>query len=443
MAHVNITRQIKTESGWRNVSLARDDRGRIRWGSGPGRYLIEWYENGRRRRQPGGVTPAEALEARRQKRLELDARDANIPLPTADQAESGHEFLLETLLANFLKDIRAFRKPLTLQKYEHILGLFCEYVEPKRDAREIQAEDIKGFLAWRKSKGFDPGTTLYTDRVILHNFFSKLKLDNPVKEVPRLPRFRKKPIAYTDADLKKFFSVCDEWEKAFFALALASGLRRSELMTLHRSDLDLKRRRVHVTAKPEYGFVPKDWEERTVPLTKDVARLLNAHLKSLRLGSCRLVFPSSNGKPDYRFLHDRCKAVAKRAKLNPDEWHLHRFRDTAATRWLRAGIDVRTVQSWLGHESLDTTQKYLEPSKETERQLSRLSVPGLGAKGPRAKAKAGSGVRGGGRAASLRAPRGVSRGTCSAGEAGSSGEPPSPVCLFSKSGDLSGCAHKE
>ncbi|MGZ5728241.1 MAG: hypothetical protein ACXWI8_13610 [Burkholderiales bacterium] len=28
---------------------------------------------------------------------------------------------------------------------------------------------------------------------------------------------------------------------------------------------------------------------------------------------------------------------------------MHRFRDTAATRWLRAGIDVRTVQVWLGH----------------------------------------------------------------------------------------------
>jgi len=52
-----------------------------------------------------------------------------------------------------------------------------------------------------------------------------------------------------------------------------------------------------------------------------------------------------------------------RADLNPDHWYLHRFRDTAATRWLRAGIDVRTVQSWLGHESLETTQKYLEPSK--------------------------------------------------------------------------------
>ncbi len=49
----------------------------------------------------------------------------------------------------------------------------------------------------------------------------------------------------------------------------------------------------------------------------------------------------------------------------------------SATRWLRAGIDVRTVQQWLGHESLATTQKYLEPSKETEKQSEKMRLPFL------------------------------------------------------------------
>jgi site-specific recombinase XerD len=69
--------------------------------------------------------------------------------------------------------------------------------------------------------------------------------------------------------------------------------------------------------------------------------------------------------------HDLCKAVAARAELDSAQWHLHRFRDTAATRWLRAGIDVRTVQAWLGHESLATTQKYLEPSKLRAGRINR------------------------------------------------------------------------
>ncbi|MGB9471881.1 MAG: tyrosine-type recombinase/integrase, partial [Candidatus Acidiferrum sp.] len=274
----------------------------------------------------------------------MEARENNLELLGLPNEEDN--ILLDRALQNFLRDIKAFRKPLTVQKYEYIVELFCERVAPKKFAREITPEDIKAFLAWRKSKGFDPGTTLCTDRVILHNFFSTLKIDNPVKEVPRLPRLRKRPMAYTDTDLKKFFGKCDNWERTFFALALAAGLRRGELKTLHWSDLDLARKRVHITAKPMYEFIPKDWEERTVPLGKEVVELLRRHP---RKDGCPLVFPSVSGKPSYRFLHDRCKAIAKRAGLNPEEWHLHRFRDTAATHWLRGGIDVRTVQVSLAH----------------------------------------------------------------------------------------------
>jgi integrase len=75
------------------------------------------------------------------------------------------------------------------------------------------------------------------------------------------------------------------------------------------------------------------------------------------------------------FFTSAAKTSQPGLELDPAEWHLHRFRDTAATRWLRAGIDVRTVQEWLGHESLATTQKYLEPSKETENQLEDMKLP--------------------------------------------------------------------
>ncbi|HXJ87461.1 MAG TPA: tyrosine-type recombinase/integrase [Candidatus Binatia bacterium] len=369
MARVNITRQIKTPKGWRNVALQHDHRGRIRWSSG-GRYIIEWRENGRRCRAAAGSTPADALEAQKRKRLELEAAKTGVTI--VDESEP--QFPLTDTINKFLADIKTFRKKLTWQKYDHILNLFADYVAPKRDARDINAEDIKAFLAWRKSKGFDPGTTLYTDRVILHNFFGKLRIDNPVKEVPRLQKFRKRPIAYPDAELKKFFKVCDKWEKAFFSLALATGLRRGELQTLHWSDLDLPGQRAHVTAKPEYGFLPKDWEERTVPLARQVVAIMKKHPAAK---GCPVVFRSPKGEQicSSSYIQDVCKNVAKRAGLDWEKWHMHRFRDTAATRWLRAGIDVRTVQVWLGHESLATTQKYLEPSKETEKKLDRIRLP--------------------------------------------------------------------
>jgi hypothetical protein len=220
VARVNIRKQVKTQHGWRNVALARDARRRIKWTVGSGRYILEWRENGRRRRAAAGVTPAEALEAQKRKRLELDAKDSGLELSGA--CNEDESLPLQKAVEAFLKDIKTFRKPLTHQKYEHVLQLFAEHASSKSDARAIAPEDIKKFLAWRKSKGFDPGTTLYTDRVILHNFFNKLGIDNPVRHVPRLPKFRKRPVAYSDAELQKFFGQCDDWERAFFSLVLAN-----------------------------------------------------------------------------------------------------------------------------------------------------------------------------------------------------------------------------
>jgi site-specific recombinase XerD len=49
---------------------------------------------------------------------------------------------------------------------------------------------------------------------------------------------------------------------------------------------------------------------------------------------------------------------------------VHPGGSTAFFTTLRAG-----VQEWLGHESLATTQKYLEPSKETEKQFEEMKLP--------------------------------------------------------------------
>jgi integrase len=46
-----------------------------------------------------------------------------------------------------------------------------------------------------------------------------------------------------------------------------------------------------------------------------------------------------------------------------EKHYLHRLSKTAATRWLRSGINLLDIQNWLGHKSLETTQIYLGYSK--------------------------------------------------------------------------------
>jgi len=57
------------------------------------------------------------------------------------------------------------------------------------------------------------------------------------------------------------------------------------------------------------------------------------------------------------------KAVADRAKLDKENFWLHKFRATFATWSLWAGVDLRTVQQWLGHSDMESTMRYLKPSR--------------------------------------------------------------------------------
>jgi integrase/recombinase XerD len=62
-------------------------------------------------------------------------------------------------------------------------------------------------------------------------------------------------------------------------------------------------------------------------------------------------------------------AVAKRAELDPGDCWLHKFRATFATWHLWSGVDLRTVQQWLGHSDLESTKRYLKPSREEKFRL--------------------------------------------------------------------------
>jgi hypothetical protein len=110
--------------------------------------LIEWRENGTRLRESAGRTPAEALEAQKRKQLHLEAKQSGLEFLAIKEPEI---MLLTAAVNGFLSDIKTFRKPLTYQKYEHILQIFSEYVAPKTDVRDIDSPDVKKFLAWRKS----------------------------------------------------------------------------------------------------------------------------------------------------------------------------------------------------------------------------------------------------------------------------------------------------
>lgn len=118
-------------------------------------------------------------------------------------------------------------------------------------------------------------------------------------------------------------------------------MREQEVMHAAWGDVNLNCGAVTVRWKQEYGFSPKNYKEREIPISSKLVTSLKKWKAKARR-DCPLVFPTSGCKLNSHFL-DVCKAIAKRAELSPDDFWLHKFRATFATWALWAGVDLRTV----------------------------------------------------------------------------------------------------
>ena len=118
-------------------------------------------------------------------------------------------------------------------------------------------------------------------------------------------------------------------------------------MYTYWSDVNFAASTVRVSHKPDRNWTPKAYREREIPIPAKLTKKLKAR-KAKPEKNCGLVFPTSGCNPKLDFL-DCLKQCAERAQLNKDDFWLHKFRSTFATRCLWAGVDLRTVQQWLGH----------------------------------------------------------------------------------------------
>jgi integrase/recombinase XerD len=179
------------------------------------------------------------------------------------------------------------------------------------------------------------------------------------------PRFtEEEPEIYEKQELRKLFAGCDAEEKLWYEFFLMTGEREQEVMFTYWSDVNFAASTVRASHKPDAGWTPKAYKEREIPIPSKLAKSLKAG-KAKSTKTCAFVFPTAGCKPKLDFL-DRLKAVAKRSKLSADNFWLHKFRATFATKCLWAGVDLRTVQQWLGHSDLASTIRYLKPSRSQQ-----------------------------------------------------------------------------
>lgn len=168
-------------------------------------------------------------------------------------------------------------------------------------------------------------------------------------------------------EINLILQAADELMKRVILVLLYTGLRRSELLFLEWKDIDFDNGLINVQSKPEFGFHPKSYKPRSIPICSELRNLL---LYMPQVG--RFVFDNGNNDSLYqpnRFLK-KLKKISKRAEIR--EVNLHTLRRTFASHLIMKGVDPRTVQEYPGHSSIQVTEKYFHLSKRHKFQAIQI-----------------------------------------------------------------------
>ena len=253
---------------------------------------------------------------------------------------------------------------------------------------EAYAFDMDDYLAWAAEEGVDllqattadieryatavreqgkSATTLARRLSGLRSLYRFLLMDHYIDvdptellDAPVLGQHLPEVLTTAEVDRMKAGIDVSKWEgqrnRAIIEVLFSCGLRVSELVSLHLSDLYLDQHFVRVLGKGQ--------KERLVPIS-DVA------IRELRLWFIRRnELKIKAGEADYVFLNRRGNHLTrtmilimlKRAALDAGIKKTvspHTLRHSFATELLKGGADLRAIQAMLGHESIRTTEIYM------------------------------------------------------------------------------------
>ncbi|HLM80453.1 MAG TPA: tyrosine-type recombinase/integrase [Terriglobales bacterium] len=364
---VNLTKRVQTPQGMRYCAVVLSANGRVKpdvvmVNGKPerhteGAYYLEWREGAKRVRLSVGKDAADASARRMRKEAELNA--VNNGAAIVPENSNGQRSLVAAV-AEYLEETKLTKKPKTYAAYSTALAYFVESCH-RLNLEEIERKDLLKFCAFLRDEKEQSPRSVYNK---FENLMSFLKAQGIRGLVGKndWPRFtEEEPEIYETEELDKLFAACDAEERLWYEFFLMTGEREQEVMYTHWCDVNFAASTVRVSHKPDAGWTPKAYREREIPIPAKLTKSLKAW-KAKSAKTCAFVFPTAGCKPKLDFL-DCLKAVAERAKLDPDGFWLHKFRATFATRNLWAGVDLRTVQQWLGHSDMESTMRYLKPSR--------------------------------------------------------------------------------
>jgi len=288
----------------------------------------------------------------------------------------------------------------TISWYLDILRRFFNFLELNnlmKPANEISKEDLQAYIIHRKTAKRWPNNThikeenkgglsphsIQGDVRAIKAFWGWLlyqgHIENDALAKFPLPKVPKNVIkTLTIEQIRLLLKTINKNNPAsarnycILLLLVDNGMRISEATGIRIADLDLAKCWVKITGKGE--------KERVVPFYHLTRKELLSYIKYYRSDLCKLdspyLFPASDGHHvSINTMQQAIKRLAEKAGLQDIRCHPHIFRHTFATMFLTNGGNAMVLKDMMGHESVQTTQKYIHFQPEDLQKQHRKYSP--------------------------------------------------------------------
>ena len=253
----------------------------------------------------------------------------------------------------------------TIDAYKRDLYSFFNYVNKKYN--NISKEDIINYIKYLNSE-LNP-KSVNRHIVTLKNYFNFLEKNsminiNPCENITGLKTKKSIPRVLSEEDIDKLLDInpknaFEYRNKSMLELMYSSGLRVSELLNLNVNDIDFDLNIVRIFGKGS--------KERIMPINEIATSFLydyiNIYRKTLLKNKVNdILFLNSRGEKlsrqgFFKILKEIAREKGIKKELSP-----HTLRHSFATHLLNHGADLRSIQTMLGHENIETTQIYTHVS---------------------------------------------------------------------------------
>lgn len=336
------------------------------------RWYIDYYmPNGKRKREVVSIPAVDPSRINREDaKKALSIRKAEIAQGKFKLESAIKPTQFEKLLDRYLEFSKVNKKPNSFER---------DLTSSKHLGRYFNGKTIQQITSWHIEKykssrlkepmknGRTPSkTSINRELAMLKHMFKKaiewnLISTNPLSQVKLYPEKPKQLRVITEKEFTKLYSSASEFLKPVLMIAIHTGLRRSEILNLKVSDINLRDRYILVRES-------KNGEIRHVPINSLLMKALKSVINNT---DCEHLFAGPDGNP-VKTVKKAFWGALRRSGIA--HLRFHDLRHSFGSNLSMAGVDIATIQELMGHKDISTTKRYLHPSpKHKKDAVERLN----------------------------------------------------------------------